>query len=133
MGYLILGLLGAAVFAGLGIYFLQRRKKVAAWPDTKATVLEELNFKRITDRDGNEIDTFTYKISYMANGALIENKVEGEMKYNIGDTFDIKYNPSSPMKYEQNRKSNAFIPVAIIFFIMAALATWGGINKMIGG
>jgi preprotein translocase subunit SecB len=113
----------------------KRNKILNTWATTEARVVELLSTreKRKTDQDGYDdiYYIYEYKISYMANGAIIENKMECNWQPSIGHTFSIKFDPSSPKKYEINVDiSIGFIGGAVVAFIFAAFLVYFGIYLM---
>ena len=128
----LLNIFAVAIFGGLGIFCRLRKAKVAKWLETEASVLESIGTRTISSKD-DDVTYYKYKISYSANGALIENEIEGENKYSIGAVIKIKYDPSSPEKYEESRIYAAYDHASIFVFIIAALFLCYGIFKLIAG
>jgi len=128
----LLVIFAVVIFGGLGIFCRLRKAKVAKWLETEASVLELLEEYTVV-KSGHDVDNFKYRISYDANGSLVENEIDGENKYSIGAVIKIKYDPSSPEKYEESRIFAAYDHASIVVFIIAALFLCYGIFKLIAG
>jgi hypothetical protein len=108
-------LFAAGFLAVCGMRNRKKRKKLLAYTKTEATIVEYLCSREddISDYDENRKivvrrsqTLYDFKISYMAKGAVVENKHSDLHKYNIKEKIEIKYNPSSPKEFYLNDRFN---------------------------
>jgi len=126
-------LVPAALLVWFGIHMLKKRKRVLAeWLDSEATILELL-YSDVKSDDESGMDSFHYKISYTANGEVIETVLKGSDSYKVGSILAVKFNPSDPKKFEVSNNIGGFIGGAVIAFIMAAGIVGYGIYGIICG
>ena len=138
-------LLAAGFLAVWGMRNHKKRKKLLAYLATEATVVEYLGSHEddVSDTDDNRKivvrrsqTVYDYKISYMVNGSVFENKHSDLQKYNIKDMFEIKFNPSSPEEFYLNDRLNRTFKLlnnGIIQFIFAGMLAIVGLSTMLGG
>jgi len=124
----IASLIFSGFFVCVGIYLLQKRKRILReWTDIKAQIVKLLVV--CTDKDSPRYREYKFKISYTVNDIVFENEIKCKENYDIGDTVDIKYNPLAPKEFEADEDfSQAMIAGAGIAFFFGTVFLYYGVD-----